>query len=86
MRFSDLNICYFVHISDLEKPVEEVECLMMCPEDIDYERHATLCYVGYSDRAAEITSALGSASIVFKNKWVYLQKKIHDVKMLYKYA
>ncbi|KAF8117813.1 hypothetical protein N665_0008s0155 [Sinapis alba] len=58
----------------------------MRPEDIDYERVATLCYDSCSHLGAEMAAALASASIVFKDNRVYSEKLVHGAKTLYKYA
>ena len=56
------------------------------PEDIDYQRHADICFSECPDLAAEMAAALASASIVFSKNVAYSQKLIHGAKILYKYA
>ncbi|CAH8314186.1 unnamed protein product [Eruca vesicaria subsp. sativa] len=56
------------------------------PEDIDYARLAHTCYSGCSDLAAEMTAALASASIVFKDNSEYSKKLVHGAVTLYNFA
>lgn len=57
----------------------------MRPEDIDYPRPVTNCNP-CSDLAAEMASALASASIVFKDDDAYSQKLLHAAKTLFKFS
>ncbi|CAH2078092.1 unnamed protein product [Thlaspi arvense] len=58
----------------------------MRPEDIDYKRTVTSCYGSCSYLAAEMSAALASASIVFKDDKAYSKKLVHGAKTLYKFA
>ncbi|CAH8314219.1 unnamed protein product [Eruca vesicaria subsp. sativa] len=56
------------------------------PEDIDYDRTVNRCDGGCSDLAAEMSAALASASIVFKDNRDYSKKLVHGAKTLFTYA
>ncbi|KAK4378768.1 hypothetical protein RND71_000630 [Anisodus tanguticus] len=55
------------------------------PEDIDYDRPVTECH-SCSDLAAEMSAALASASIVFKDNKAYSQKLAHGARTLFKFS
>lgn len=57
----------------------------MRPEDIDYPRPVYECH-SCSDLAAEMASALASASIVFKDNRAYSQKLVHGARTLFKFS
>ncbi|KAJ7967899.1 Endoglucanase [Quillaja saponaria] len=57
----------------------------MRPEDIDYERPVYECH-SCSDLAAEMSAALASASIVFKDNKAYSQKLVHGARTLFKFS
>ncbi|RID45766.1 hypothetical protein BRARA_I02468 [Brassica rapa] len=58
----------------------------MRPEDIDYPRPVGLCFTKCSQLAAEMSAALASASIVFKDDRDYSKKLIHVARTLYNFA
>ncbi|CAF1921797.1 unnamed protein product [Brassica oleracea] len=58
----------------------------MRPEDIDYPRPVGLCFTKCSKLAAEMSAALASASIVFKDDRDYSKKLIHGAMILYNFA
>ncbi|CAN6972808.1 unnamed protein product [Brassica rapa subsp. trilocularis] len=58
----------------------------MRPEDIDYPRPVGLCFTKCSQLAAEMSAALASASIVFKDDRDYSKKLIHAARTLYNFA
>ncbi|KAJ8529691.1 hypothetical protein K7X08_036526 [Anisodus acutangulus] len=55
------------------------------PEDIDYDRPVTECH-SCSDLAGEMSAALASASIVFKDNKAYSQKLAHGARTLFKFS
>ncbi|PQQ15097.1 endoglucanase 9-like [Prunus yedoensis var. nudiflora] len=55
------------------------------PEDIDHPRTGQECY-NCPALAAEMASALASASIVFKDNIKYSQKLVHGADLLFKFA
>ncbi|RZC63900.1 hypothetical protein C5167_025650 [Papaver somniferum] len=55
------------------------------PEDIDYPRPVYECHA-CSDLAAEMSAALASASIVFKDNKSYSKKLVHGAATLFKFA
>ncbi|ONK59710.1 uncharacterized protein A4U43_C08F9570 [Asparagus officinalis] len=57
----------------------------MRPEDINYPRPVYECH-SCSDLAAEMTAALASASIVFKDSKTYSEKLVHGAKTLFKFG
>ncbi|KAG2301074.1 hypothetical protein Bca52824_029725 [Brassica carinata] len=58
----------------------------MRPEDINYPRPVKLCFTSCSHLAAEMSAALASASIVFKDDMDYSRKLVHGAKTLYNFA
>ena len=57
----------------------------MRPEDMDYDRPVTECH-SCSDLAAEMSAALASASIVFKDNKAYSKKLVHGATTLFKFS
>ncbi|KAF8090606.1 hypothetical protein N665_0471s0001 [Sinapis alba] len=58
----------------------------MRPEDIDYPRPVGVCLTDCPQLAAEMSAALASASIVFKDDSDYSKKLIKGAKTLYKFS
>ncbi|CAN6859690.1 unnamed protein product [Brassica oleracea] len=58
----------------------------MRPEDIDYPRPVKLCLNDCPHLAAEMSAALASASIVFKDDKDYSRKLVHGAKTLYNFS
>ncbi|XP_013619068.1 PREDICTED: endoglucanase 21-like [Brassica oleracea var. oleracea] len=58
----------------------------MRPEDIDYPRPVKLCLNDCPHLAAEMSAALASASIVFKDDRDYSKKLVHGAKTLYNFS
>ncbi|CAH2078068.1 unnamed protein product [Thlaspi arvense] len=56
------------------------------PEDIDYKRTVASCYGSCPYLAAEMSAALASASIVFKEDTEYSKKLVDGAKRLYAFA
>lgn len=58
----------------------------MPPEDINYQRKATQCFIGCADIAAEMAASLASASIVFKDNKHYSLKLLRTAVTVHSYA
>ncbi|ESQ44643.1 hypothetical protein EUTSA_v10003366mg, partial [Eutrema salsugineum] len=58
----------------------------MRPEDIDYQRHASVCFGDCPELAASMAAALASASIVFKDDVQYSKKLLHGARTVYRFA
>lgn len=58
----------------------------MRPEDIDYPRRVGLCLSDCPQLAAEMSAALASASIVFKEDRDYSKKLVKGAKTLYNFS
>lgn len=56
------------------------------PEDMDYDRPVAVCTSSCTDLAAEMSAALASASIVFKDDREYSQELLHGAEVVYRFA